>query len=310
EQDQMKGVAGAIEKARAAVQKNDFLAALNIVEACRKTYGETPELKQELEAIQNKRTATAKNLVERAIRDARTLLLARQYAAALKNLEQVADLAGSAPAELKAQFDSVKKDASSGASRATKEAEMDKTIVAGSMEAAQQHTIIAGSADYDAAPAPAAVPAAPGVARPPARPGVAPPPAVQAPPRPAPPPPKPAFPMKFVVIGVVALVVIVGGILAYRSISTPAPATAYVEINAIPWGTVKSITSTDGDEVQIGTDTQTPLRIALAPGEYKVVVAGPKGEEKTETIKVSNESPGSYVPVFEAIDVEKIVTTH
>ncbi|MGH9669901.1 MAG: hypothetical protein ACRD3A_07305, partial [Terriglobales bacterium] len=170
EQDQMKGVTGAIEKARAAAQKNDFAAALNIVEACRKTYGETPELKQELEAIQDKRTATAKSLVERAIRDARTLLLARQYGAALKNLEQVADLAAAAPAELKALFEGVKKDASAGASRATKEAEMDKTIVAGSMEAAQQHTIIAGSADYDAAPAPAAAPAAagaPGVARPP-----------------------------------------------------------------------------------------------------------------------------------------------
>ncbi|MGH9510005.1 MAG: hypothetical protein ACRD2M_08720, partial [Terriglobales bacterium] len=311
EQDQMKGVAGAIEKARAAVQKNDFAAALNIVEACRKTYGETPELKLELEGIQNKRTATAKSLVERAIRDARTLLLARQYAAALKNLDQVADLAGAAPAELKTQFDSVKKDAAAGASRATKEAEMDKTIVAGSMEAQQQHTIIAGSADYDAAPAPAAAaPAVPRVAKPPARPGVAAPPAVHAPPRPAPPPPKPAFPMKFVVIGVVALVVIVGGFLAYRSMSTAAPASAYVEINAIPWGTVKSIASTDGDEVQIGTETQTPLRIALAPGDYKIVVAGPKGEEKTETIKVSDEAPGSYVPVFEAIDVEKIVTTH
>lgn len=116
--------------------------------------------------------------------------------------------------------------------------------------------------------------------------------------------------MKFVVIGVVAVVVIVGGFLAYRSMSTPAPATAWVEVNAIPWGTVKSITSTDGDEIQIGSDTQTPLRIALPPGEYKIVVAGPKGEEKTETVKVSNESPGSYVPVFEAIDVEKIVITH
>jgi serine/threonine-protein kinase len=311
DQDQMKGVTGAIEKARAAAQKNDFAAALNIVEACRKTYGETPELKQELEAIQNKRTATAKSLVERAIRDARTLLLARQYAAALKNLEQVADLAAATPAELKAQFDAVKKDASAGASRATKEAEMDKTIVAGSMEAAaQQHTIIAGSAEYDSGAGIVAPPAAPGVARPPARPAVAPPPAVHAPPRPAPPPPKPAFPVKLVVIGVVALLAIVGGIVVYMSTTTPAPATAYVEINAIPWGTVKSITSADGDEVQLGAETQTPLRIALAPGEYKIVVAGPKGEEKTETVKVSNESPGSFVPVFEAIDVDKILTTH
>jgi hypothetical protein len=113
-----------------------------------------------------------------------------------------------------------------------------------------------------------------------------------------------------VVIGVVALLAIVGSIVGYRMMSTPAAATAYVEINAIPWGTVKSITSTDGDEVQLGAETQTPLRLALAPGEYKVVVAGPTGEEKTETIKVSNESPGSYVPVFEAIDVEKIVQTH
>ena len=113
-----------------------------------------------------------------------------------------------------------------------------------------------------------------------------------------------------VVVGVVALLAIVGGIVAYRMMSTPAAATAYVEINAIPWGTVKSITSTDGDNVPLGAETQTPVRVALAPGEYKIVVAGPKGDEKTETVKVSNESPGSYVPVFEAIDVEKILTTH
>ncbi len=308
EQDQMKGVSGAIEKARAAVQKNDFAAALNIVEACRKTYGETPELKQEVAEIQSKRTATAKSLVERAIRDARTLLLARQYGAALKNLDQVADLASACSPELKAQFESVKKDASSGASRATKEAEMDKTIVAGSMEA--QHTIIAGSADYDVAVAPASGAPPPGVARPAPRPSVVPPPVVHAPPRPAPPPPKPALPVMPVVIGVVALLAIVGGIVGYRMMSAPAEATAYVEINAIPWGTVKSVTSTAGDEVALGDDNQTPLRLALPPGEYKVVVAGPKGDEKTETIKVSNESPGSYVPVFEAIDVEKIVQTH
>jgi hypothetical protein len=54
----------------------------------------------------------------------------------------------------------------------------------------------------------------------------------------------------------------------------------------------------------------TPIRVPVPEGEFTVVVAGPNGTEKSETIKASNDSPGSYTPVYEAIDVDKILSSH
>jgi hypothetical protein len=69
---------------------------------------------------------------------------------------------------------------------------------------------------------------------------------------------------------------------------------------------VKSVSKPDGTVVK-EVNQQTPVRIALPPGEYKVVVAGPRGDQKTETVKITPEQGGSVYPVFEAIDVERIL---
>ena len=316
EADQAKGVAGAIAKAKEAVEKGDFVNAMKIAEACKKTYGETAEVKQALLDLETKRQAVARTQVEKAIRDARTLLLSRQYRPALQSLEAVAGVVTAAPADLQAQYESLKKDAGAGASRQKKEAELGKTIVAGSTDMSQ--TVVAGSFESSgsrpAMPAPPAhldktiaTPAGQRPAVPTPRPAMAP-----APPRPAPPAamPEKKSPVMLIAIAAVALVVLaVGGYVGYKKFAGPGQATTYIEVNAVPWGTVKSVTPTAGGNT-IEVNEMTPVRVPVPEGEYTVVVTGPNGTEKTETIKASNDSPGAYTPVFEAIDVDKILSTH
>ncbi|MGH9493235.1 MAG: hypothetical protein ACRD2K_07015, partial [Terriglobales bacterium] len=316
EHDQAKGVAGAVEKAMEAVEKGDFANAMKIVEACKKTYGETAEVKQALIELETKRQAVARTAVEKAIRDARTLLLSRQYRPALHSLEAVASLVTAAPADLQTQYESLKKDATAGASRQKKEAELGKTIVAGSTDMSQ--TVVAGSYESSGSmPAVQAPPphldktiAIPAAQRPAGVP--TPRPGVVAPARPRVPAPAPEkkSPVMMIGIAAVALVVLaVGGYFGYQKIFGTAPATTYIEINAVPWGTVKTITPTGGGKA-IEVNEMTPIRVPVAEGEYTVVVAGPNGTEKTETVKAMNDSPGSFTPVYEAIDVDKILTTH
>jgi eukaryotic-like serine/threonine-protein kinase len=317
--DQLRAVGAAVDKAGAAVEKGDFASALNILEACKKTYGETPEIKAAFAELDQKRVAVGKSAVEKAIRDARTLLLARQYSAALNALNAVAPLLSGAPQELQQQYKSLKNDAQAGASRQQKEADLGKTIVQGSAEpGGGGQTIVAGS--YEApvvaqpvpavpvaptAMAPAAAAPAPAVARPsavaPARAKAAP-----APPIAAPPAKKSMMP----IIAAVAVVVLaIVGFAVYKLFIATPPATAYVEVNAIPWGTVKTITTVNGKRT-IEVNQQTPVRVMLPPGDYKVIIDGPNGQEQVEPVNVRDDQPGSVTPVFDQIDVEKIVNEH
>jgi hypothetical protein len=76
----------------------------------------------------------------------------------------------------------------------------------------------------------------------------------------------------------------------------------------MPWGTVKSIRQLDGRyQKDYKENNQTPMRLELPAGEFELTIAGPTGQEKTERVKVSPKSTGSVTPVFEQLDVEKIV---
>ena len=293
EQDKIKGLRGALEKAKAALDKNDFVGAGNILEACKKTYGEAPEIKQAAAELEAKRVAVAKTKVDKAIKDARTLLLARQYIAALKELESVVALVSAAPPELQKQYETIKKDASAGAERLQKEADLGKTIVAGS----DVQTMVVGSTESAGA-------ATARAAQPQRAPAIAP----QRPVHVAAPAPKKS-PMTMIVLVVVLVAVVVGGIFAYEKFfATPPVASTYIEINGVPWGTVKTITSASGKVIEV--NQPTPIRVPVSPGEYTVVVTGPNGQEQSEKINVSNDSPGSYTPVFEKIDVDQILQSN
>jgi serine/threonine-protein kinase len=102
-----------------------------------------------------------------------------------------------------------------------------------------------------------------------------------------------------IAIAVVALVLLAaGGYFGYQRSSGGAAANSYIEIHAVPWGTVKSVTSLDG-KINIEVNQQTPVRVNVPPGTYKVAVAGPHGEEKSEEVAVFTNQPGNYSPVFE-----------
>src|SRR5258708_24294582 len=102
-----------------------------MLEAWKKTYGDAPENKLAATDLETKRVAVAKTKVDKAVKDARTLLLARQYIAALKELESVGTLVSAAPTDLQKQYETLKKDASAGADRLQKEAALRKSIVSG-----------------------------------------------------------------------------------------------------------------------------------------------------------------------------------
>lgn len=298
EQDTVKSVKATIEKATEAISKGDFGSGQKILEACKKSYGETPEVKQAFAEFESKRVAAAKTKLDKAIKDARMLLLARQYAAAMRELENVAPLVSAATPDLQKQFETLKNDASAGVARIQKEVDLGKTIVAGSQEMSQ--TMVAGSVEAAAAGV--------GAARAPAARASA----AAAPYRPAPAPvvvkKSPAMTITVVVL---ALIVVAG--IGYFMLNRPSGpggavggATTYLEINAVPYGTVKSVTGKDGKTVDL-KDNQTPLRIAVAPGEYTIVVTGPKGQEDTQKKSATNDSPGSDTAVFEQVDIDKIL---
>ena len=104
-------------------------------------------------------------------------------------------------------------------------------------------------------------------------------------------------------------VVAVGGYFAYEKFfATPPAPTTYIEINGVPWGHVKTLTPTSGNAIQI--DKDTPIRVPVSPGEYTIVVAGPNGQELSQKINVTNDSPGSYTPIFEKINVDQILQSN
>ncbi len=329
EHERVQSIASAIEKAHAAVTRGDVQAAMGIVQSCRKTYGEAPELLQAIFEIETKRTTVARGAVEKAIKDARMLMVTRQYGAVLKVLDNAKDSLVHVPPELKTQLESIRKETSSALERQQKSADLDKTFAEATTddgaggEAAGGETIVDGSYDIVAGPATAkarrveepakAIPAAargtaapaPARERPAARPAPAPRPV------PAPPPPATATKKLGALVGgaVVTLLVIVGTVAVYKQFFGTVPATAQIVANAVPYGKVMYLESVDGKQ-RINVEKETPAVIMVPPGEYKIFVQDPEGKMHEGHVKASNEDPGIYNDVFTAIDVKSIVNSY
>lgn len=93
---------------------------------------------------------------------------------------------------------------------------------------------------------------------------------------------------------------------ACQNFGKPAAATTAIEINAVPWGTVKSVASTDG-RFTLAVNSQTPLRIKVPPGGYDIVIFGSRGQEQSPTVTATNSVPGKCTPVFEAVEATQII---
>jgi serine/threonine-protein kinase len=321
EVERFRQVQKAVTEARAALAKNEFAAAVDTIGACRQSTGDAPELAKCLAEVEGKRAATAKAAVERAMRDGRMLLLARQYNAAQQALDPAKPHIAFLPPELRSQFADLAKQIAEGAARQASEvakvsSSATQTGGAGQTQVPESYgaTVVgippAPALAPPATPKPAAMPAlaaakpavsaaAPAAAPARAREAVAP---VAA----------PAGKKTGLIVAVVAVAVLVlaaVGYFATRGKSGPPPADSYVAVNAIPWGTVKSMNSVDG-KTSIPINQETPVRVAVPAGEYKVILTGPDGAERSETIRTSREVPAACTIVFEAIDVEKIINSH
>lgn len=299
--ERYRTVQAALSQARAALGNNDFSSAAATLKTCRESVGQAAEVDQLLAEVETKRLAYATRSVEKAISDARMLMMARQFAAALKILQSIAGDVELVSTDLRDQFAKAQREATAGKDRLAKSARPEQVVGEAGPTA---RTAVEGS--FEETPTTPTLPAGVAVAAAQPRTAVVSKPAVV-----QPVPRRQRWPLY---AGVAVIVVVVGAALWYftpvRKIVAPPP-NSYIAVNAVPWGTVKSIRSADGKvTLAAAPGQQTPVRLALAAGEYNVVVAGPDGTERTTQVKVAADSAAACTVIFEAIDVDKIIAEH
>src|SRR5438309_3029397 len=160
-----------------------------------------------LKDVETARGAQAKELVEKGMKDAKALMSAKQAAAAMRALTGVQLLVPACPPATQKAFEALLKELKGTSTQQAINADMNKTIVHGSagistgggaaVAPAQQRTMVS-------TPAPVVVP--------------------QAPP----------LPMKQIMIGLLAVIVLVGGYFGWQAATAPPVLDTYVEINGLP----------------------------------------------------------------------------
>jgi hypothetical protein len=81
---------------------------------------------------------------------------------------------------------------------------------------------------------------------------------------------------------------------------------SYAEINAEPWATVTALSPANGDAASAVGQT-TPLRVKLAPGQYRITLQGPNHEVKPVDVIVPHSGGVSCFAVFKKPDLNRIV---
>jgi len=283
EQDKLNTVESAVLDARALMQKNDITGAWNKAKSLLQENPGSPMVQDFLRELEARRVVVAKEAVEKAIRDAKALVLARQTAAASRTLQQVAPFVPHVSAELKKQFEEVKREAAAGAQHVTDELDSSKTVVAGSAGRAQSSG--GGTAVMQQQEAAKPQTAVPAVA-----------------------PAKP-LPMKQIGVAVLVIALAIGGFFGYKKFLGPPPVDSYVEINAVPYATIQSIVTTDGKRTIPLTDDQTPVRVNLPQGEYNITFKGADGKTEVEKVTASPANPVQVSHVMESVSPNEIVQT-
>ena len=109
-------------------------------------------------------------------------------------------------------------------------------------------------------------------------------------------------------VALVAAVVIFLGTWSVLHRRSTTGTIAYVEVDAQPWATVRTVAANDGKTITV--NQVTPLRMALPRGEYTIVLTGPGGTEATGHVSVTPGQVNSYKHDFEVVDVQKIVDSY
>lgn len=117
------------EQARAAMSQADFEKAASIIHASRNELGDVTDLDLLDQEIQFRRAEVFGQRVESAVADARTLLIGRSYRSALEILNSVSQYVPAVPAELQAQYDSLRNHALAGKTRQESEAKVSQPML-------------------------------------------------------------------------------------------------------------------------------------------------------------------------------------
>ena len=264
EQDRLGTIEVAALDIRKQMQK-DVTSAWNKAKELLQANPTSAPVQALLKDVESARSAQAKDLVEKGIKDAKALMAAKQSAAAMRAMNAVQALVPAAPPATQKSYEALLKELKGTSTQQQVNADMNKTIVHGSAG-------ISTGGGAAAAPAPAQ------------RTMVSTPPVVI--------PQQPALPMKQIMAGVLALVVIVGGYFGYKSVTAPPPVDNYVEINAVPWAKVTTVVSADGKR-SYPVNSETPVRVNLPSGDYVINGTGPDNQPITQKISIVKGSSGS-----------------
>jgi serine/threonine-protein kinase len=96
-----------------------------------------------------------------------------------------------------------------------------------------------------------------------------------------------------IVVGSVAIVV--AAVVALTMMQTGPVPTGYLVVDAVPWASIASIQTEDGEPVTLPQGASTPFAMSLPAGSYQVAVAGPPPESQRQTLTIQVEPGASTV---------------
>ena len=136
EAERLRHIGDALEAAREHAASEDYREAVRILRLCRETHGSTAELDNELAQALDKQLEAATRIVERALNDARILLHAAEYQAAINRLQTPSEQ-GDIPSSLKPEWEKARQQAVNGLAQQSK-AEIERQLAAGEITAAAE----------------------------------------------------------------------------------------------------------------------------------------------------------------------------
>jgi eukaryotic-like serine/threonine-protein kinase len=103
-----QNIENTIEQSRQLSARGKFDEAFRLLEDCKTTWGDAPELESAKTEIQARRSADATEKLELVMADGRMLLMAKEYRAVIDRLKPAMVLASVAPAKLRTEFENLR----------------------------------------------------------------------------------------------------------------------------------------------------------------------------------------------------------
>jgi eukaryotic-like serine/threonine-protein kinase len=111
-----------------------------------------------------------------------------------------------------------------------------------------------------------------------------------------------------IAIAIVFLLVLAAAVKFWPRPHAVAAPTAYLALDAVPWGTVVEVQPQNGKPILV--NKATPVLVAVPPGDYSIRMKGPDGTEHLGHVRAEAGQPARYIHQFEAVDVEKLLESY